>query len=93
MSTAKTIAPLSSSYTNIASLSSQKCGLKVPITLCNIRREDESVCLATEKTEWLDHMREHVEEQTKRNEEDIQKHTTQDVKALYCHFLQNVYIV
>ena len=64
VSTAKTIAPLSSSYTNIASLSSQKCGLKVPSTQFNLKRDDESVCLATTKeTEWLDHMRKNVEEQ------------------------------
>ena len=64
MSKAKTIAPLPSSYTNISPLSSQKGALSVPSTQCSLKRDDESVCLATTKeTEWLDHMRENVEEQ------------------------------
>ena len=62
----------------------------MPSIQFNLKRDDESVCLATTKeTEWLDHMREHVEEQTERNKEDIQKPTTQDVKegAEYAHCL------
>jgi len=38
-------------------------------------------------------MREHVEEETERNKEDIQEPTTQDVKDLYFLSLQNVHIV
>ena len=72
VSTAETIAPLPSSYTNIPPLSSNKGGLEVPSTQSNLKSDDEAVSSATIKdNEWLDHTRKHVEEQTERNKEDM----------------------
>ena len=72
VSTAKTIAPLPSSYTNIPPLSSNKGGLEVLSTQSNLKSDDEAVFSATIKeNEWLDHTGKHVEEQTERNKEDM----------------------
>ena len=66
LSTAKTIAPLPFSYTDILPLPSQKQGgLKVPSTStqCSLKGDKEAVLMATRKeTEWLDHTTKHLEE-------------------------------
>ena len=72
VSASKTIGPLSSSYTNLPPLSSQKQGgLRVPSMQCNVNGDDEALSLATMKEiEWLNHMRQHVEEHQQIDKED-----------------------
>ena len=74
VSASKTIGPLSSSYTNLPPLSSQKQGgLRVPSMQCNVNGDDEALSLATVKeTEGLNHMRQHVEDHQQIDKEVMQ---------------------
>ena len=74
VSASKTIGPLPSSYTNIPPLSNQKQGgLRGPSMQCNVNGDDEALSLATVKEiEWLNHMRQHVEDHQQIDKEDMQ---------------------